>query len=116
VPQIGSYLASNEIEVSIEQLKTACNFYVCGRLLEDFDPKQIAMTLSVNNSQEKALQLDKGHVVNVGVINPLVSPTGRNTFKFSVYFINEDGERVRPAANTMLISHFVVDDQVVRNF
>jgi GT2 family glycosyltransferase len=116
VPQVGSYLASNEIVVSIEQLKTACNFYVCGRLLEDFDPKQIAMTLSVNNSQEKALRLDKGHVVNVGVINPLVSPTGRNTFKFNVYFINADGERVRPAANTMLISHFVVDDQVVRDF
>ena len=116
VPKAGGYLAKNEIEVSIEHLKTACNFYVCGRLLADFDPNLIAMTLSVNNSQTKALRLEKGHVVNVGVINPLVSPTGRNTFKFNAYFINEEGQNLGPADNTMLISHFVVDDKVVRDF
>jgi GT2 family glycosyltransferase len=116
VPKVGGYLASNEIEVNIEQLKTACNFYVCGRLLEDFDPHQIGITISVNSSQEKALRLEKGHVVNVGVINPLVSPTGRNTFRFNVYFMNAEGEPIGPASSTMLISHFVVDDQVIRDF
>ena len=116
VPKVQSFLALNEVEVCIEYLKTACNFYVCGRLLTDFDPKSIEMTLSVNNCQAKTFRLEQGNVVNVGLINPLVSPTGRNTFKFNVYFINEDGQHVGAADNTMLITHFVVNDELVRDF
>lgn len=115
VPKLNSYLASHSLEVSVDHLKTACNFYVCGRLLEDFDPSRVVMTLSLNDSQEKELRLEKGHAVNVGLINPLIRPTGRNTFQFNVYLIKEDGHRVA-ADHTMLISHFVVDDQVVRDF
>lgn len=114
VPQMSSYLASSEVEVFIAHLKTACNFYVCGRLLEDFDPERIAMKLEVNDSQEKVLRLEKGHLVNVGVINPLVTSTGLNRFKINVFHTDETGQRLSPAENTMLITHFVVDDQVVK--
>jgi hypothetical protein len=114
VSQMSSYLASSEVEVCIAHLRTACNFYVCGRLLEDFDPERIALKLEVNNSQEKLLRLEKGHVVNVGVINPLVTSTGLNRFKINVFHTDETGQLLGPAENTMLITHFVVDDQVVK--
>ncbi|WP_408597090.1 glycosyltransferase family 2 protein [Limnohabitans sp.] len=116
VPKAGSFLALSEVVVGIDFLKTACNFYVCGRLLTDFDAQSIEMTLSVNNHQAKTFRLEQGNVVNVGLINPLVSPSGRNTFKFNVYFINADGKRVGAADNTMLITHFVVNDQMIRDF
>jgi hypothetical protein len=114
VPQMSSYLASSEVEVCIAHLKTACNFYVCGRLLEDFDPERIAIQIQLNNSQFKVLRLEKGHVVNVGVINPLVTSTGLNRFKINVFHTDETGQLLSPAENTMLITHFVLDDQVVK--
>ena len=114
VPQMSSYLASSEVDVSIAHLKTACNFYVCGRLLEDFNPERIALKLEVNNSQEKLLRLKKGHVVNVGLINPLVTSTGLNRFKINVFHTDETGQLLSPAENTMLVTHFVVNDQVVK--
>jgi GT2 family glycosyltransferase len=113
VPQLRTYLADSEIQLFIDQIKTARNFYVCGRLIEDFDPTSIAIDLSVNGSQQKTFQLNDGHVINAGIINPLIFSGSQNYFKVEIYFIDPNGTKVRSASNVMLISHFVIDDEVV---
>ncbi len=114
VPQLKTYLAEAEVVVSIDHIKTARNFYVCARLLEDFAPANIAIDLSINGAQKKTFRLHDGHVVNVGVINPLIFPSSKNELKAQVYFVDADGLVVKPAPHVMLISHFVIDDEVVK--
>ncbi len=114
VPQLKTYLAEAEVVVSIDHIKTARNFYVCARLLEDFDPATIAIDLSINGAQKKTFRLHDGHVVNVGVIDPLIFPSSKNLLKAEVYFVDADGLAVKPAPHVMLISHFVIDDEVVK--
>jgi len=114
VPQLKTYLAEAKVVVSIDHIKTARNFYVCARLLEDFDPASIAIDLSINGAQKKTFRLHDGHVVNVGVIDPLIFPSSKNLLKAEVYFVDADGLAVKPAPHVMLISHFVIDDEVVK--
>ncbi len=114
VPQLKTYLAEAEVVVSIDHIKTARNFYVCARLLEDFHPATIAIDLSINGAQKKTFRLHDGHVVNVGVIDPLIFPSSKNLLKVEVYFVDADGLAVKPAPHVMLISHFVIDDEVVK--
>jgi hypothetical protein len=114
VPQLKTYLAEAEVVVNIDHIKTARNFYVCARLLEDFDPTRIAIALSINDAQTKTFRLAEGHVVNVGIINPIIFPSQKNHFKAEIYFIDADGTKAKPAPNAILISHFVIDDQVVK--
>lgn len=114
VPQLKTYLAEAEVVVSIDHIKTARNFYVCARLLEDFDPASIAIDLSINGAQKKTFRLHDGHVVNVGVIDPLIFHSSKNLLQADVYFVDADGLAVKPAPHVMLISHFVIDDEVVK--
>jgi GT2 family glycosyltransferase len=113
-PQLKTYLAGAEVVVSIDQIKTARNFYVCARLLEDFEPTSIGIVISINDAQTKTFRLPEGHVVNVGVIDPLIFPGSKNHLKAEFYFVDADGLAIKPAPHVMLISHFVIDDQVVK--
>jgi GT2 family glycosyltransferase len=114
VPQLKTYLADSEVVVSIDHIKTARNFYVCARLLEDFDPASFVIELSVNGAQSKSFRLQEGSVINVGIINPLISPSSKNQLKAKIYFVDSNGVPVKPAPKVMLISHFVIDDEVVK--
>lgn len=116
VSQVNSYLAEAEVAVTVDELKTAQNFYVCGRLLTDFDPNTLAVVITLNGHQMKTNFLEKGHVINVGIINPLFSPAAKNQFSIKFFFKNDTGEFLTPATNAVLISHFVVDDQVINQF
>ena len=114
VPQLKSYLAEAEVVVSIDHIQTARNFYLCARLLQDFDPASIAIVLSINDSQKKNFRFLDSHIVNVGVIDPLIIPNSKNHLKAEIYFIDGDGLAIKPAQHVMLISHFVIDDQMVK--
>jgi GT2 family glycosyltransferase len=114
VKQLKKYLAAPQINIYIDKIKTAQNFYVCARLLDDFDAEAIEIELSVNDAQKKAFRLNDGRVINVGIINPIIFPGQKNHFKAEIYFIDADGTRAKPAPNAILISHFVIDDQVVK--
>ncbi len=114
VPQLKTYLACSEVVVSIDHIKTARNFYMCARLLEDFDPASFVIELSVNGAQTKSFRLQEGRVINVGIINPLIFPSSRNQLKAKIYFVDSNGVPVKPAPHVMLISHFVIDDEVVK--
>lgn len=114
VSQLNTYLAEAEVVVSIEHIKTARNFYVCARLLDDFDPASIAIDLSINGVQKKTFRLHHGHVINVGIIDPLIFPSSKNDLKVEVYFVDANGLVEKPAPRVILISHFVIDDEVVK--
>ncbi len=114
VPHLKTYLAEAELVVSIDHIKTARNFYVCARLLEDFDPASFVIELSVNGAQSKSFRLQEGRVINVGIINPLIFPSSKNQLKAKIYFVDSNGVPLKPAPNVMLISHFVIDDEVVK--
>jgi GT2 family glycosyltransferase len=104
---------ADEVIVSIANSKTVCNFYVCGKLLPAWRPDQIEMTLTLNYSQEKVFHLENGRSVNIGLKEPLLSSMGHNDFKFNVYFKDEQGQRAGVAKEAVVITHFVIDDQVV---
>jgi len=114
VPQLQTYLAESKVTVNIDRIKTARNFYVCARLLEDFDPASIAIQLTVNDAQKKTHQLNDGHVVNVGLVNPLIFSGSKNQLEVEVFFVDDSGRALKPASHVMLISHFVVDDEVFK--
>ncbi len=114
VPQLKTFLADSEVVVSIDRIKTARNFYICARLLEDLDPANFVIELSVNDAQTKLFRLQDGRVINVGLINPLIFPSSRNQLKAKIYFVDSNGLPVKPAPHVMLISHFVIDDEVVK--
>ena len=114
VKQLKKYLADSQINIYIDKIKTAQNFYVCARLLDEVDIETIEVELSVNDAQKKAFRLNDGRVINVGIINPIIFPGQKNHFKAEIYFIDADGIKTKPAPNAILISHFVIDDQVVK--
>ena len=113
VKQLKKYLADGQISIYIDKIKTAQNFYVCARLLEDFDVEAVEIKLSVNDAQQKLFRLIDSRVINIGIINPIIFPGQKNHFKVEIYFINADGTTAKPAPNAILISHFVIDDKVV---
>lgn len=114
VKQFKKYLADSQINIYIDKIKTVQNFYVCARLLDDFDVDTVEIKLSVNDSQQKVFRLVDGRVINVGIINPIIFPGQKNHFKVEIYSIDADGTAIKPAPNAILISHFVIDDEVVR--
>jgi GT2 family glycosyltransferase len=113
VKQLKKYLANSQINIYIDKIKTAQNFYVCARLLDDFDAVAIEIEVSVNDAQKKIFRLNDGRVINVGIINPIIFPGQKNHFKAEIYFIDADGTATKPAPNAILISHFVIDDKVI---
>ena len=114
VKQFKKYLADAQISIYIDKIKTAQNFYVCARLLDDFDVEAVEIKLSVNDAQQKVFRLVDGRVINVGIINPIIFPCQKNHFKVEIYSIDAHGIAIKPAPNAILISHFVIDDQVVK--
>jgi GT2 family glycosyltransferase len=112
--QLKKYLADSQINIYIDKIKTAQNFYVCARLLDEVDIEAIEIELTVNDAQKKVFRLSDGRVINVAIINPMIFPGQKNHFKAEIYFIDADGTKNKPAPNTILISHFVIDDQVVK--
>jgi GT2 family glycosyltransferase len=113
VKKLKKYLADSQINIYIDKIKTAQNFYICARLLDDVDAKAIEIELSVNDVQNKVFRLNDGRVINVGIINPMIFPGQQNHFKAEIYFIAADGAAAKPAPNAILISHFVIDDKVI---
>jgi GT2 family glycosyltransferase len=113
-PQLNVFLVDGDIEVAVSGIRTARNFYVCGRLISDYNPAQIRIGISVNNIHEITLPLEQGLVVNVGIINPILLSGVTNRFKVTAYFVDADGNQGKDAGKTLQISHFVVDDKIVK--
>lgn len=100
------YVAGSAFTMDIDQLKTACNFYVCGRLPPDVDASAVEITLCVNGIQEKTFRLSNDQNINVGLVQPVLKPRLNNRFSIQLKGIN-----IEPS---LLLHHFVIDDRVIK--
>jgi GT2 family glycosyltransferase len=115
-PKVNAYLAGSSLNIEIDHLKTACNFYVCGRVIAGFTPATIHVTISVNGLQSKTVQLTDSVNFNVGIVEPLIISGLSNCFTVEVFTANNFGQERILIDGALLITHFVVNDQVVKNF
>lgn len=111
------YLLEGVAEVSLTGVTSLRNFFVCGRKSPDMPPRPVALTISVNGIQEKTFVLGAAPNINVGLIQPILLQGVANRFRVSAHFINpKTGQRTGDAGKFVVITHFVVDDQMVGTF
>ena len=115
IAPLSAYVLTGPAEFEIDGLSSARNFYVCGRIVQDFEPTQLAITLTVNGIQTQTFPLgQEGWNVNVGIIDPILLQGLPNRFELSVNLLDPAGQPGTPAPQALLLTHIVVDDQVVR--
>jgi hypothetical protein len=111
IPQVNASLPEGEVELVIDGLASSRNFYVCGRRTDEYVTKRVAITLTSNDIQEQTFFLGDDLNINVGLINPILVSGAPNRLKMAVYFVDEHGQQLEEANQSVLITHFVVDDQ-----
>lgn len=113
---VNGYLLEGDAEFSVTGVRSLRNFFVYGRKLGDM-ASTTTITLSVNEIQEKTFVLGPEPDFRVGIIDPIVLQGVENCFKLSVRLGRHENQGVTEAAEgSIVISRFVVDDQVVDSF
>ena len=69
------------LELSVQGLSSARNFFVCGHKMGQLPAQAIAITISVNGIQQQTFTLGDAQHFNVGIIDPIVLPGLANCFK-----------------------------------
>jgi len=110
------YLINGTAELSVAGVSSVRSCFVCGRKVGSVGSRTIALTISVNDIQEKTCVLGREPNFNIGIVRPIFLPGGINRVTVSANFINpKDGQRLGDAGSSILITHFVVDDRVIEN-
>jgi hypothetical protein len=107
-----AYLIEGGLELSADALQSARNFYVCGRKIKS-DARPMAITLCVNDIQRKTIPLTENSI-NAGIIDPVLLAGVANVFRVEIDYL--DPETKLPAgeaSKAVVITHVVIDDQVV---
>lgn len=116
IDSVSGYVLANVVRFEVEDLSSARNFYVCGRILRDFDPAQITISLTVNNIQTHAVRLgEDGWNFNVGIIDPIFLNGVTNVVEMSVGMVNGVGFPEQSCHQALLLTHIVIDDKVIKN-
>ena len=103
-----------DLELVVPGLKSARNFFVCGRRLGPTVALALAVTISVDGLHEKTILLvSQERNLNLGLIDPLLLSGLDARFCLAFHWQDEAGRRLGDARDAVLITHFVVDDQVV---
>jgi GT2 family glycosyltransferase len=112
-PLQGGYLLRGEAaEFEVDGLRCARNFCVCGRRIDDLTPP-MALTIGVNGLQTQTFPLKAERHLNVGIIDPLPLPGMASRFRVAVNFVGVDGPRQGTAGESLVLTHLVIDEQVV---
>ena len=101
------------LELCVQGLSSARNFYVCGHKMRPPPAQTIAITISVNGLQEQTFTLGAEPNFNVGIIDPILLPGLANCFKVSFRFVNAQGQELGDASKAVVVTQLVLDDQVV---
>ena len=109
------YFVDDEIEITLKDISSIQNFYVCGRKLNEAFADRLDITISVNGIQHKTFTLGSDRHINVGIINPILLAGVDNIFTVSIRSKAENGLLVG-AGKTVLITHFVIDEKTVNQF
>jgi hypothetical protein len=108
-----SIATSPPLELSVQGLRSARNFFVCGHKMGQPPPQAIAITISVNGIQQQTFTLGDAPNFNVGIIDPLVLPGLANCFKVTFRFVSAQGQDLGDASKAVVVTQLVLDDGVV---
>ena len=104
------------LELSVQGLSSARNFYVCGHKLGQPPAQAIAITISVNGIQQQTTTLGDAPNFNVGIIDPIVLPGLANCFKVTFRFVSAQGQDLGDASKAVVVTQLVLDDGVVGGY
>ncbi len=111
------YLIEKEVFFYVKDIQSVINFYVCGRRIDPTLRENLAIVINVNNIQVKKIELPQDPNINVGVLNPILLFGMNNQFKISVHFIDPVSKEILGSANeSIVITHFVINDFIVNKF
>ena len=115
VPALQACCIVGDAELVVPGLSSARNFFVCGRWTGPAGGATLAVTISVDGLHHKTVALKPSERnINVGLIDPLLQQGLDARFQLAFHWLDEQGQRIGDAREAVLITHFVVDDQVVR--
>ena len=109
------YLIDDEIEITLKDIFSIQNFYVCGRKLNDATTERLEVNLSVNGIQHKTFTLGGDRHINIGIIDPILLAGMDNLFTVTFRTKAESGSYVG-AGQAVVITHFVIDEKTVNQF
>lgn len=110
---LDGYALAQGTEFAFAGLCSVRNFFVCGRTTVDLAKQPIAITISVNSVQTQTVILTTGRRVDVGIIDPLLLQVVHNYFQVKAHFVDQQGQHLGDANAAIVVTHIVVDDQVV---
>lgn len=114
VPALRAWCIDGDPELLVSGLRSARNFFVCGRRLGPAAGGTLAVTISVDGLHEKTVVLGpEQRNLNLGLIDPLLLQGLDARFCLDFHWQDQAGRRLGDARDAVLITHFVVDDQVV---
>ena len=109
------YLVNDEIEITLKDIFSIQNFYVCGRKLNDASTDRLEAILSVNYIQHKTFTLGADRHINVGIINPILLTGVDNIFTVT-FRTKTEGGGYFGAGQAVLVTHFVIDEKTINQF
>lgn len=109
------YLVDDDIEISLKEVSSIQNFYICGRKLNDASSDRFEVIISANGIQHKTFTLGADRQINVGIIDPILFTGMANIFTVNFRAKAESGVYVG-AGSKVLITHFVIDEKVIAQF
>jgi GT2 family glycosyltransferase len=108
------YQVDAELEVLLIDTKSIVNFYVCGRKKNTAINQNIAIEILVNGMQSKTVYLSDDLNINVGIVYPILIGGITNSIKIKFKLVDKQNMKLLGDANEQLIvSHFVINDQVI---
>jgi GT2 family glycosyltransferase len=113
MPGLNGYSMAQDAEFAFTGLCSARNFYVCGRTTVDLAKQPIAITITVNGIQVQTITLTVGRSVNVGIFDPILLQGLTNHFQVAAHFVDAQGQLLGDANAALVVTHIVVDEQVV---
>ena len=114
IDSMKAYLAEHVFEVVIRNCHSVRNFYVCGRKINAEVSGHMAITITVDQNQSKVFILRQGDSnINIGIVDPILSGQSQSRFKVKVDYVDDENNYIEDANKSILITHFVIDDQKV---
>ncbi len=114
IDSMKAYLAEHAFELALRNCHSVRNFYVCGRKINAEVSGHMAITITVDQNQSKVFILRQGDSnINIGIVDPILSGQSQSRFKVKVDYVDDENNYIEDANKSILITHFVIDDQKV---
>lgn len=110
---LDGYASTQDASFAFSGLCSVRNFCICGRATVDLAKQPVAITISVNGIQTQTATLTTGRSVNVGIIAPLLLQGVPNHFQVTAHFVDPQCQHLGDSSAAIVITHIVVDDQMV---